>query len=459
MSGTQPLPRLHIDQPNALSIDTPRADFGRVFDRRTRRVGHAEWNGQYGWIVFTPDQTQPHLPGWPHQPGVNDDDAVTLSFKAGRFIPLDHPDLYALVGIAIQGDRLDAIKRARVVFDLGLAEAKSLIESVLNEGAERGPITGVTLKDGRTVVVRQQDDDEAKERERRSMEALRATDDLRAKDMDDAFKFRDYLDIPPRSAMSPEVRAKLDEAVAKFQALPAVQAQIRVMSAPTPISISGATTNPADGYAVDIRTNTTQLLEYNPPEPNGPLRMETLKARAKTGTDLELRFMTADDFKDAIMDWSLNPTSEKYEKLRQAGAACGLGPDEQIKAANERAYAAEESAKRLQAVLDAETGRKGLEGWVYSYVFRDMVDNTAWRLDLSGGRCVVAWGRRMDGSDKYEESNPGGWAIWILNADGELDEEYGVGGNDPVWNALDAMEHATRRLRELGLLAQATPSP
>ena len=307
MSGTQPPPRLHIDQPNALSIDTPRADFGRVFDRRTRRVGHAEWNGQYGWIVFTPDQTQPHLPGWPHQPGVNDDD-VTLSFKADRFIPLDHPDLYALIGIAIQGDKLDAIKRARVVFDLGLAEAKSLIEAVLVERSERGPITGVTLKDGRTVVVRQQDDDEAKEREGWSftsgfpdsggddalaldlrekgieIRTMRATDELRAQDMNEAMadvfrgdamrpsntlhvvtgssdkpksRFIGEDDFVPGPVMSPEARAKLNAAVAEFAARPDVQVQIREMSRPQPMSMScvvGTTAKPMDGYTVKRRT-------------------------------------------------------------------------------------------------------------------------------------------------------------------------------------------------------------
>lgn len=164
MSGTQPLPRFHIDQPDTIPNGV-RADLGRFFDRRTRKVGTAGWDGQHRLVVFTPDEIQPHLV-------VPESvvDPMMLGVALGRLIELDHPDLYTPVGIAIQGDKLEAIKRARVVFDLGLAEAKSLIEAVLVERSERGPITGVTLKDGRTVVVRKQDDDEAKEREEKERE-------------------------------------------------------------------------------------------------------------------------------------------------------------------------------------------------------------------------------------------------------------------------------------------------
>lgn len=362
------IPRFHIDQPERIPTNT-NADLGRAFDKRTRKVGDAGWDGKYRLVVFTPDAHQPHLVHPVNVVQVVVAEPFTLGAALGRLIALDDPRLYPLVGIAIQGDRLEAIKRARVVFGLGLAEAKSLIEAVLVEGSARGPITGVTLRDGRTVVVRQQDDDEAKAREAKEREGWTFTSGFPDSGGDDVLA----LDLREKGI------------------------EIRTMRA-----------------------------------------IDDLRAR-----DMD------DAFRDMVKRDRV-PDHDEVTRLKR-----------ELDAANERAHAAEASAARLQAVIDAETGRKGLEGWVYSYVFRDMVDNTAWRLDLPDGRCVVAWGRRMDGSDKYEESNPGGWAIWMLDADGELDEEYGVGGSDPAWNALDAMEHATRRLCGLGALdaiEAATPT-
>lgn len=293
MSGTQPPPRFHIDQPDTIPNGV-RADLGRAFDRQTRKVGRA-----YRLVVYTPDERQPHLVYPMSAVLTSITDPVTLTVGVGRFIALDDPRLYPLVGIAIQGDRLEAIKRARVGFDLGLAEAKSLIESVLNEGAERGPITGVTLKDGRTVVVRQQDDDAAKEREGWSftsgfpdsggddalaldlrekgieIRTMRATDELRAKDMDEAM-----ADV-----------------------------------------FRGANLRPG---------NTLHVVTGSTDKPKSQI-------------------IGADDFRDAMIDWLLNPSAEKYEKLRQAGIACGLNPDEQIKAANERAQAATAEAVQMSA--------------------------------------------------------------------------------------------------------------
>lgn len=296
MSGTQPPPRFHIDEIANVPNDVEEADFGRVFEPASWRVGTVS-----GRVLYRLVKEREWLLTFQREGGGWVREAGEIQTWPPTLIALDDPHLYPAIGIAIQRNpmgKFDAIRQVRQTFGLSLAQAKALVEAVLAEGAERGPITSVSLVDGRLAVEREAD--------------IPIPLDSCTHRM---FKPRDYSDHPPGPVMSPEARAKLDAAVAEFQARPDVQAQVRELSKPQPMSMScvaGVTTKPADGYAVDLHMSATQLQVFNPPESKGPLRMETLKARANPGAPVS--FMS-------LFDWSLDPTAEKHEKLRQAEPA------------------------------------------------------------------------------------------------------------------------------------------
>ena len=456
----------------------PYATIGRVYDLDALCAGGATWDSMVG-VVFTLDG---HRPLAMFLQGFKDGlvRVGDLDVAARRFVALDDPRLYPAMGVAVQGNHLEAIRLVRSAIGISVAEAKGLIEAVLAEGAERGSITGVTLKDGRTVVVRQQDDDEAKERERKSLE------DLRAQDVDGdplmsfmtAGDFKDMFGFGPMNPTGHTLHVVTGIEGPKSKIL-----------------------GPGDGYAVDLRMNTTQFGMMDPPElpdykhqaepadlsrvvdgllasgarvalvttdpwrdaletgpklslskaiptyadlvlsPNrsessGPLRMETLKARANPGGE-PIRFVTDDDFKDAVMAWSLNPAAEKYEKLRAAEVAGGFDPGEQIRAANTR-------ADRLQAVLDAETGRKGLDGWVFqssegvhAWTFeRDEINFATAHARLSANGSQDVTGVFFIESNLTIVRDPSDWSCIHFQ---------------PT-DALDGMEKATALLREYGVI-------
>ncbi len=100
---------------------------------------------------------------------------------------------------------------------------------------------------------------------------------------------------------------------------------------------------------------------------------------------------------------------------------------------------------RLRAVLDAEQGKKGLPGWVYDagahvWIYSHQYDSM-WSSRVGW---VPTGGKEFTVSTHDDTLPPGsqGWCIRGTSTD-----------------ALDGMEKATARLRELGLIPADTPKP
>lgn len=79
-----------------------------------------------------------------------------------------------------------------------------------------------------------------------------------------------------------------------------------------------------------------------------------------------------------------------------------------------------------------------MSAWEYRQIDED--GGMGYARELPDGSFLFAWGFGVE----QGEPHPGGWARWVCNEDGDIDDQTHF-ESDPQWDAEDAMEAADAR--------------